>query len=590
MNKVKTAFISYSRKDLKYLEEFKVHISGLTRKGLIEDWTDQEIIPGKEWESILKEKLHSSDIIFFLVSPDFIASDYINDIEIKMALERYYRGEVIIVPIIIRPCDFDSIELNKFQALPKDLKPISIWSNVDEAWLNVIEGIKKLIKSVKLNRTNHNQEYQNMNNTQNNSTLTDKGEIKHTITELTEKNKGIDTLFKDRPPLYLFEQVFEGDLQPQRIKNDAELYERFKTILIKEFIEESFENHKSNFHFDTLLYSKYFNIEIETTFDPTNDYHTYKVFRKEDYKDEIKIEIKPFNETYVYEAVKCNLYAEAFKFEKQRIIEKIDTESDKNQDDFRHFLFKLNRDLLRLHGKGTKNPKLVSIEIDGNRINNGIISFGKQILYKLINKIFNIYNQYLSKSHINNFKYILSEHERSWETSDDDDFEKLLNKLIGHGFSKNANSLANRDDYNKDGIREVLKVNEFFEIKDYEDKLKFWKEIKLEPSINLLYKEGKYSIIPNSPEETYSYNKFVIELCENNINDGSGEVIEKIDGVIRAQGIGYAKMPIIFDLEQVTFDELKEEFISSYNKARDKKYLVEDEIKKLELLKEKKYV
>lgn len=147
MSKIKTAFVSYSRKDNEYLEEFKVHIAGLKRNKLIEDWTDQEITPGKEWKNALKEKLHAADIIFFLVSPDFIASDYIHDVEIKTALERYDKGEVIVVPIVIRPCDFESLQIKRFQALPKDIKPISKWDDKDEAWLNVVEGIKKLLQS-----------------------------------------------------------------------------------------------------------------------------------------------------------------------------------------------------------------------------------------------------------------------------------------------------------------------------------------------------------------------------------------------------------------------------------------------------------
>lgn len=139
-------FVSYSRKDKKYLEKFKVQIASLKRKNIIEDWNDQEIIGGDVWEDILKHQLETADIIVFLVSPDFIASDYIYDIEVKKAIERHRKGEVIIVPIIIRPCDFNSLEISKFQALPKNAQPISKWVDDDEAWLDVLLGIKKIIE------------------------------------------------------------------------------------------------------------------------------------------------------------------------------------------------------------------------------------------------------------------------------------------------------------------------------------------------------------------------------------------------------------------------------------------------------------
>jgi len=84
----------------------------------------------------------------FLVSSDFMASEFINDIEIKKAIERHKNREVIIVPIIIRPCDFQSLPISKFQALPKDAKPVSKWEDVDEAWLDIVISLKKVAEAI----------------------------------------------------------------------------------------------------------------------------------------------------------------------------------------------------------------------------------------------------------------------------------------------------------------------------------------------------------------------------------------------------------------------------------------------------------
>jgi len=143
-----TLFVSYSRKDEKYLEDFKVQTAGLRRNNQMELWTDQDITAGKVWEKTLKQQLESADIIVFLLSPDFIASDYIYDVEITKAIERHDNGEVIIVPVLIRPCDFDSTPLTKFQALPKNAKPIKKWEDTDEAWMDVVIGLKKTIASI----------------------------------------------------------------------------------------------------------------------------------------------------------------------------------------------------------------------------------------------------------------------------------------------------------------------------------------------------------------------------------------------------------------------------------------------------------
>lgn len=190
MNKPKL-FVSYSRKDSEFLEDFKTHIAGLKRNNLIEEWTDQQINPGDVWEKTLKLELETADIIIFLVSSDFIASDYIHDIEVTKAIERHNKSEVIIVPIIIRPCDFQSTQLNIFQALPKNVEPVSKWEDKDEAWLNVVEGIKKIIKGFKKKPPNNNQSKRN-NTAKETDSLKMKiagGDIESTLNELLEITK-----------------------------------------------------------------------------------------------------------------------------------------------------------------------------------------------------------------------------------------------------------------------------------------------------------------------------------------------------------------------------------------------------------------
>jgi len=116
-----------------------------TRNDLIEDWNDNEIMPSTDWDEEIKSKLDAADIIIFLVSPDFIDSDYIHEVELKKAIERHNRGEVKIIPVIIRTCDFSSLEIKKLQAIPKSAKPVSKWQDEDDAWQDVLEGIKKVI-------------------------------------------------------------------------------------------------------------------------------------------------------------------------------------------------------------------------------------------------------------------------------------------------------------------------------------------------------------------------------------------------------------------------------------------------------------
>ena len=141
-------FISYCHRDEEFRKELETHLAPLAREGIIETWHDRKISPGTPWEDSIDEKLEASDIYLFLVSPDFIASEYCYGKELAFALARHRRGESIVVPIVIRPADWKGTALAKIQGLPKDAIPVSTWPNRDEAWLDVINGIRKACNSI----------------------------------------------------------------------------------------------------------------------------------------------------------------------------------------------------------------------------------------------------------------------------------------------------------------------------------------------------------------------------------------------------------------------------------------------------------
>ncbi len=142
---MKNIFISYSHIDEKYKQQLVNHLSPLIRTHKVNIWEDGKIVPGEKWDDAIKIKLETSNIILLLVSSDAIASDYINNVEIKKALERNDKNEAIVIPIILRPCKWTILPIAENQALPKFGKPISKWEDLDDAFLNVINGILKIL-------------------------------------------------------------------------------------------------------------------------------------------------------------------------------------------------------------------------------------------------------------------------------------------------------------------------------------------------------------------------------------------------------------------------------------------------------------
>lgn len=147
-------FISYANKDTEFRDELQNHLSGLKRKKLINGWDGRAILPGEVWDDEIRQKLEQAEVVLFLVSSDFLASDYIHDVEIKKTIERYQQGLVRIIPVIVRPCDFESLSLNRYQALPEGARAISLWPNRDEAYVDIVKKIKRVIEQMSNQKNN----------------------------------------------------------------------------------------------------------------------------------------------------------------------------------------------------------------------------------------------------------------------------------------------------------------------------------------------------------------------------------------------------------------------------------------------------
>jgi len=142
------AFISYSHHDKAALDRLHVHLKNLTRAGHIETWYDRDILAGSELNAEIERELEAADLFLLLVSPDFIASDYCVEREMKRALERHAAGEARVVPIIVEECDWKAMgELRQLKAVPTDGKAISEWANSNTAYLNVVQELRRIIEA-----------------------------------------------------------------------------------------------------------------------------------------------------------------------------------------------------------------------------------------------------------------------------------------------------------------------------------------------------------------------------------------------------------------------------------------------------------
>ena len=138
-----SVFFSYCHADEALRDQLEKQLSMLKRQGVIDTWHDRRIGAGQEIDSAIDNHINSDEIVLLLVSPDFIASDYCYNIEMTRAMERHTANEAIVIPVILRACDWHHAPFGKLLATPEDGKPVTLWPDRDVAFLQVAQAVRK---------------------------------------------------------------------------------------------------------------------------------------------------------------------------------------------------------------------------------------------------------------------------------------------------------------------------------------------------------------------------------------------------------------------------------------------------------------
>ncbi len=141
-------FISYSRRDEDQKKRLIIHLSSLTRDHTVSIWHDRCIDAGALWRKELEQAMSEAEIALFLVTADFLASEFCQSVEVPQMLKHHQDKGVLIIPIIVDYCDWEPFEwISKFQVLPEDGKPIPAQKLESMAWTEVAKGIRRSIEN-----------------------------------------------------------------------------------------------------------------------------------------------------------------------------------------------------------------------------------------------------------------------------------------------------------------------------------------------------------------------------------------------------------------------------------------------------------
>jgi hypothetical protein len=145
---VASVFFSYSHADEGLRDQLEKQLFILQRQGVITMWHDRRIGAGQDFAHEIDNHVETDDIVLLLVSADFLASDYCYDKEMVRAMQRHAAGDAIVIPVILRPCDWLGTPFGRLNATPPDGKPITKFPDRDEALLEVTKAVRLAVERI----------------------------------------------------------------------------------------------------------------------------------------------------------------------------------------------------------------------------------------------------------------------------------------------------------------------------------------------------------------------------------------------------------------------------------------------------------
>ena len=148
-------FISYSRKDRAFLERFWTHLSPLETLYGLQRWDDSRIQPGDIWLDEIEQALARAQVALLLVSPDFLASDFIRRKELPCLFEAAQNDGLKILWVPLLPCSWKRFrQIEQYQAVIPVNPTLAEMGEVerDRAMVGITDHIHDLFEQIQAER------------------------------------------------------------------------------------------------------------------------------------------------------------------------------------------------------------------------------------------------------------------------------------------------------------------------------------------------------------------------------------------------------------------------------------------------------
>lgn len=124
-------FISYSHADRRWRDRLVIALKPFARADEISYFDDTQLRPGEDWRAALDREIGRANVAVLLVSANFLASDFVADVELPHILARAKAGEMTVAWLPVSTSAYETTDLKDIQALISPKRPLDRMSKPD---------------------------------------------------------------------------------------------------------------------------------------------------------------------------------------------------------------------------------------------------------------------------------------------------------------------------------------------------------------------------------------------------------------------------------------------------------------------------
>jgi hypothetical protein len=135
--------------DADWLVKLSKFLRPLEEQELVRVWDDRAILAGADWRKEIRQSLESARVALFLVTQDFLASEFIRDQEVPPLLDKAESEGCQILWIAVKSSTVKESRIARYQALNSPEQPLEMLSEAEQnrVFVQIFDRMKKAVQA-----------------------------------------------------------------------------------------------------------------------------------------------------------------------------------------------------------------------------------------------------------------------------------------------------------------------------------------------------------------------------------------------------------------------------------------------------------